>query len=93
MREYNHGAVEVSDSAALICSIPQDADKVLVRNVGDFTVYLGGEEVSVENGFPVEPGEHVDVPCFESDTAELYVVAAERKDDEGSALVRFLVSR
>lgn len=45
---------------------------VAVRNRGAATVYVGGPDVTVAEGFPVEPGEAFD----HTDDSPLYAIAA-----------------
>lgn len=87
MRSYNHEAVEVSDKSVLVCQIPQDIDKAQLRNVGKSVVYLGGEHVSVDDGFPVDPGVVQEIPCFDSDAAALYAITPEGETSELRVLV------
>lgn len=76
MRNYVTNEINVSDRGAQVCGIPQDIDKVLIKNVGEQVVFVGGESVSPRNGFPVDPGQRLEVPCFESDVAVLYAISA-----------------
>lgn len=90
MREYGHNVVELKDGEITpICAVPQDSSQVLVRNVGEGVVYLGGDHVDTETGFPLYKDDApVSVPCFDSDTATLYGVAGKGV----KARVAFIVS-
>jgi hypothetical protein len=90
MKDYRHGTVELKNGDITpICSVPQDSSTVLVRNTGDAVAFVGGDDVDTETGFPIKPGDApIPVPCFDSDTATLYGVAA----DDVTATVSFLMS-
>jgi hypothetical protein len=90
MRDYRHGTVKLEDGKiTVICSVPQDSSQVLVRNTGASVAYIGGDDVDAESGFPVFPDDApIPVPCFDSDTATLYGVAA----DGVSTSISFIVS-
>lgn len=89
MRHYKTGRVEITDEPKLICVAPQDISTTLVRNVGDATVYVGGEDVTAETGMPILTADMpVGLPSFDYDIAPLYAVTA--KDETGTLV--FLVS-
>jgi hypothetical protein len=84
MRDFRHGAVEVTDEPTTVCTLPQDVSSVLVRNVGTTVVYLGGPQVCVPSededaagaqGFPLKPDEWMPVSTIEYDVGTLYAVA------------------
>ena len=99
MKAYKPGVVKVTDEPTPVCMAPQDVNQVLVRVIGDATVYLGGADVCapgaddddavVQHGFPLSADDGpLPVSCFEYDCAELYAVVAEGE----SGTVAFLVS-
>jgi hypothetical protein len=88
VRTYRHGRVDVADEPTPVCMVPQDISQVLVRNTGSVTVYVGGEDVCVDDGFPLKTDDRpLSVPCFDFDCAQLWAVSAKGK----SGVVAFLV--
>jgi hypothetical protein len=92
MRHYRHGAVEITDEPKLICVVPQDISAALVRNIGEATVYVGGENVSAEGddaGMPIFTSDTgpVSLPSFEYDIVPLYAVTAQGETGRLSFLV------
>jgi hypothetical protein len=89
MRHYKTGRVEITDEPQLICVAPQDISTTLVRNVGETTVYVGGEDVTADTGMPILTSDMpVGLPSFDYDIAPLYAVTVQ---GETGKLV-FLVS-
>lgn len=86
MREFRHGAVEVTDEPTTVCVAPQDVGSVLLRNVGTTVVYLGGPQVCATRdgdagpqGFPLKPDEWMPMSTIEYDVNTLYAVVAKGK--------------
>lgn len=59
----------------LVCTVPQDASGVQVQNRGNTAVFLGGPDVTVEDGFLLAPGVDVQLLANESNANDLYGVA------------------
>jgi hypothetical protein len=93
MRHYKTGCVEVTDEPTLVCVFTQDISSALVRNIGETTVYVGGENVCAEGddmGMPIQVSDMgpTSLPSFEYDIVPLYAVT---EQGETGKLV-FLVS-
>lgn len=89
MRFFKQDVVEVTDKPAIVCTVPQSISMVLVRNVGEATVYVGGVDVTAATGMPILTTDMpVGLPSFDSDVIDLYAVVA--KGETGR--LAFLVS-
>jgi hypothetical protein len=86
MRELIHRAVKVLDTPTFVCTVAQDIEQCLLRNTGKSTVFVGGKHVlaavAIDKqdangslGFPVEPGELLELKSFEFDSCEVWAVA------------------
>ena len=49
--------VLLSDTPVLLLSISTGRKRVVVRNLADVRIYLGGVTVTADDGFPLDPGE------------------------------------
>jgi hypothetical protein len=91
---YNNSIVSVGTSPTLIDSGGGWNGFYLVKNRGPEVVYLGGalnpeatvtaDETST-GGYPLDPGESVQIPVFTAASRDLYGVTA-----SGTAIVSFL---
>jgi hypothetical protein len=81
VRKFVHAAVQVTTEPTMICTIAQDIEQCLLRNVGDVVVYVGGEHVSGPDGdamgFPLDPGQVLELKSFEFDSTMVWAVAQE----------------
>jgi hypothetical protein len=86
VRELSHRAVKVLDTPTFICGIGQDIEQCLLRNTGKATVFVGSKHVlaavAVDKqdangslGFPIEPGELLELKSFEFDSCQVWAVA------------------
>jgi hypothetical protein len=94
-RELVHGAVEVRIKPTLICTVAQGVEDVLIQNVSDTDVFVGGSGVATDGdlqGFRVKPGESHPFPTFEFDSTNLYAVIDGGDDKRATARVVFMVS-
>jgi hypothetical protein len=90
MRAYTHGAVEVTGEPTPVCLVGQDIEQCLLRNISDVVVYVGGEHVAASgelSGFPLDPGESLELKVFEFDSAQVWAVVGDKpggkaKDDD-----------
>lgn len=60
-----------------MCTVPQNASGIQVQNRGAAAVFLGGPEVTVDDGFLLAPGADVQLLANESNANDLYGVAEE----------------
>lgn len=98
---FTSGTREVGeDEAAALCGVPPSG--VRVRNLGGVRVYLGGPDVSADDGFPVDPGGSdtfpgptpkespvVPAPPGDMDAPVLYARTAK---DSGTTTVSFIAA-
>ena len=55
------GAITIAATATNILSNGNNREETEIKNMGSVTVYLGASGVSVANGFPLEPGEVINL--------------------------------
>ena len=87
VRSYVSGAVEVSTEPTLVCAVGQFVEQCLLRNTGDVVVYVGGPTVAADGGFPLDPGERIELKSYQDDSIEVWAVV---EKDDGTLV--FLVS-
>jgi hypothetical protein len=70
-----HLTVKVAKQKLLDC---KSSCKVTIKaaSKNKDAVYIGGSDVSVDNGFPIYPGETFPVPCVDYDT--LYFLGSDK---------------
>jgi hypothetical protein len=91
-RELAHGAVGVRIKPTLICTVSQNVDDILIQNVSDTDVFVGGSGVASSGdhqGFLLKPGESQVFPTFEFDSTDVYAVA--RGDGDKARVVARVV--
>lgn len=49
--------VILGDTPVLLLGLSTGRKRVVVRNLADVRVYLGGVDVTADDGFPLDPGE------------------------------------
>jgi hypothetical protein len=79
MREYVHDAVKVGIEPVRVCAVGQFVEQCLLCNTGDVVVYVGGSTVTAETGFPVDPGERIELKSYQDDAIEVWAVVGALK--------------
>jgi hypothetical protein len=79
---FHAKAVAVTDQPTLIMETTSGPPDALIRNLGPRTVFVGGEDVSVSEGFPIESGDALKA-VFIGHAAKLYGII-----DSGQAEIR-----
>jgi hypothetical protein len=57
------GTVDIGEDLTMVCAVPENG--VRIRNLGDVTVWVGGEDITAAPdgpGFPVEAGQSETFP-------------------------------
>lgn len=88
MPAYSHDLTEVGTEPTLICTVPPGASSVMLQNVGDVPVFLGGPDVAVDGprlGMALAAGAETSLPSPDPVGSDLYGVTA-----DGSTVIVYL---
>jgi hypothetical protein len=75
MARYDNNVITVTTVAALLVTVSQENDGVLLTNTGSNPVFVGNDTVSATNGFKIAAGATQSIPSLGGITHDLWAVA------------------
>jgi len=74
---FTHGAVTVGTTATLIKSANANRRSLLIQNLGEGNIFIGGSTVTTGNGIKISAGGSI---VIDNTTAAIYGIAAAAQD-------------
>lgn len=67
------GGAKLAASDAVTSRQQNSRHTLTIANTGDATVYIGGSDVSADNGIPLAAGEKITIPVMTTNGDQVYV--------------------